>query len=217
MKDLMEQLEAETREVGTGTLPAGEAKVVRLSRRYAAEVEDVWDAITDPERVARWFLPVTGDLRLGGTYQLQGNAGGEIRVCEPPRRLVITWIFGEPPGPEDSSIVEVVLAPDRDGATTLTLTHTAVVPPEMWDTYGPGAVGVGWDLALFGLAAHLAGEVLPPVEELERDPEIRAGMTASSEAWGAAYRASGTDPEVVDRATAATTAFYVPEDAPDEP
>ena len=44
----------------------------------------MWDACTDPERIGRWFLPVSGDLRLGGRYQLEGNAGGEILRCEPP-------------------------------------------------------------------------------------------------------------------------------------
>jgi uncharacterized protein YndB with AHSA1/START domain len=210
MKDLIDELRATKRGVGTGTLPAGDAHVVRLSRAYAAEIEDVWDAITDPDRIARWFLPVSGDLRLGGTYQLEGNAGGEIRVCEPPRRLLVTWIAGEPPGPEDSSIVEVVLERDDHGGTTLALTHTAVVPPEMWDNFGPGAVGVGWDLTFVGLAAHLAGEYLGTPDELERNPEVHAALAASSETWGDAYRESGADPDVAERAVAATTAFYVP-------
>jgi uncharacterized protein YndB with AHSA1/START domain len=210
MKDLIDELWATRRDVGTGTLPAGDAHVVTLTRAYAADIEDVWDAITDPDRIVRWFLPVSGDLRLGGTYQLEGNAGGEIRVCEPPHRLLVTWIAGEPPGPEDSSIVEVVLAQDDDGGTTLTLTHTAVVPPEMWDNFGPGAVGVGWDLTLVGLAAHLAGEYLGTPAELESNPEVHAALAASSEAWGIAYRDSGVDADVAERAVAATTAFYVP-------
>jgi uncharacterized protein YndB with AHSA1/START domain len=210
MKDLIDELHGTTRAVGTDKLPAGDAQVVTLSRGYSAEVEDVWDAITDPERIARWFLPVSGDLRLGGTYQLEGNAGGEIRACEPPHRLLLTWIFGEPPGPEDSSLVEVRLESDPDGGTTLTLVHTAVVPPEMWDQFGPGGVGVGWDLAVIGLTAHLAGIELGSPEELETKPEMREAMTASSEAWGAAYEASGVDAELAARTTAATTAFYVP-------
>jgi uncharacterized protein YndB with AHSA1/START domain len=210
MKDLIDELQSTARAVGTGTLPAGEARVVTLSRRYPAGIEDVWDALTDPKRIARWFLPVSGDLRLGGSYQLEGNAGGEIRVCEPPRRLLVTWVMGEPPGPEDSSLVEVVLDADGDG-TRLTLTHTAVVPPEMWDTYGPGAVGVGWDLVLVGLGHHLAGEDLGgDPAELETRPEMRAAMTASSEAWGVAYREAGADADLVTLTTAATTAFYVP-------
>lgn len=210
MKDLIDELTRTRRAVGGAALPVGDAHVVTLERAYPAEAEDVWDAITTPERLARWFLPVTGDLRLGGTYQLEGNAGGEIRACEPPRRLLVTWIFGEAPGPEDSSLVEVVLAPAPDGGTRLTLTHTAVAPPDMWDTFGPGAVGVGWDLGLVSLAAHLAGEEIGDPAELERDPAMWAAMTASSEAWGAAYRASGADAATAAAATAATTAFYVP-------
>jgi uncharacterized protein YndB with AHSA1/START domain len=211
MKDLIDELQATAREVGSGTLPAGEAKVVKLARSYPADAEDVWDAITTPERLARWFLPVSGDLRLGGTYQLEGNAGGEIRACEPPRHLQLTWIMGPPEGPEDSSIVDVVLEPDPDlGGTRLTLTHTAVVPPEMWDTFGPGAVGVGWDLGVVSLAAHLEGQEIGTPADLETNPEMHAAMAASSEEWGAAYRASGADDETVARAVAATTGFYVP-------
>ncbi|WP_228010229.1 SRPBCC family protein [Nonomuraea phyllanthi] len=55
----------------------GERKVLTLRRRYDAEVEDVWGACTDAERLSRWFLPVTGGLKLGGSYQLEGSAGGE--------------------------------------------------------------------------------------------------------------------------------------------
>jgi len=210
MKDLIDELQATAREVGDGTLPAGEAKVVKLTRSYPADAADVWDAITTPERLARWFLPVSGDLRLGGHYQLEGNAGGEIRACEPPRRLQLTWIMGEPEGPEDSSIVDVVLEPDDLGGTRLTLTHTAVVPPEMWDTFGPGAVGVGWELGVLSLAAHLEGQDLGTPADLETDPEMHAAMAASSEEWGTAYRAAGADDETVARAVAATTGFYVP-------
>jgi len=211
MKDLIDELQANTREVGSATLPAGEAKVVKLSRSYPADAEDVWDALTTPERLARWFLPVSGDLRVGGTYQLEGNAGGEIRACEPPRRLQLTWIMGPPEGPEDSSIVDVVLEPDPDlGGTRLTLTHTAVVPPEMWDTFGPGAVGVGWELGVVSLAAHLEGQEIGTPADLETNPEYHAALAASSEEWGVAYRAAGVDDEIVARAVAATTGFYVP-------
>jgi uncharacterized protein YndB with AHSA1/START domain len=214
MKDLIDELQATGREVGDGSLPAGAAKVVTLTRRYPTDADDVWDAITTPERVARWFLPVSGDLRLGGSYQLEGNAGGRIRACEPPRRLQLTWNMGDPEGPDDASIVDVVLEPDPDlGGTRLTLTHTAVVPPEMWDTFGPGAVGVGWDLGVLSLASHLEGRDLNP-EELETNPEMRAVMTASSEEWGRAYGEAGADDETVARATAATTEFYVPSDNP---
>src|SRR5262245_34675045 len=187
------------------------ALVAAAIRTYDTTVDDVWDALTTPERLARWFLPVSGDLRVGGTYQLEGNAGGEIRACEPPRRLQLTWIMGPPEGPEDSSIVDVVLVPEPDlGGTRLTLTHTAVVPPEMWDTFGPGAVGVGWELGVVSLAAHLEGQAIGTPADLETSPEYHAALAASSEEWGIAYRAAGADDETVARAVAATTGFYVP-------
>jgi uncharacterized protein YndB with AHSA1/START domain len=209
MKDLIDELYATRRAVGVATLPAGAAHVVTLSREYPADIDDVWSALTTAERIARWFLPVSGDLRPRGTYQLEGNAGGEIRVCEPPHRLQLTWIMGEPPSDEDSSIVEVRLSATSSG-TRLELEHAAVVPPEMWSQFGPGAVGVGWDGGLLGLARHLAGLEVGDHEQLESDPELRAFMTASSEEWGKALRASGADPETVEQAVAATTSFYVP-------
>lgn len=65
---------------------AGGLKILLIRRRYQASPEDVWDALTDPDRVVRWFLPVTGDLRVGGRYSLEGNASGGIVHCDRPRR-----------------------------------------------------------------------------------------------------------------------------------
>ena len=59
------------------------ASAVTLSRRYDTSVDDLWDALTSKERIPRWFLPVEGDLQLGGKYQLKGNAGGTITACTP--------------------------------------------------------------------------------------------------------------------------------------
>ncbi|QGG94250.1 SRPBCC domain-containing protein [Actinomarinicola tropica] len=210
MKDLIQEIEHAERTLRDGTLPAGAAKVVVIERTYDADIDDVWDAITSPERIPRWFLPITGELRLGGHYQLEGNAGGEIRVCEAPTRLQVTWIFGEAPGPEDSSIVEVRLRSDATSSTTLTLEHSAVVPPEMWDQFGPGAVGVGWDLALLGLAGHLDGVDMGSPEQADADPAIQAAMRASSAAWGRASEAAGVAADVAAGWERATTDFYVP-------
>ncbi len=208
MKDLIDEMDAVRRSLGAGTLPAGEAQVVTLSRDYPADVDDVWDAITTAGRIARWFMPISGDLREGGRYQLEGNAGGEIRTCEPPSLLRVTWVVGEDP-PVDDSIVEVRLEA-VDGGTRLTLEHSAVPPEEFWDTYGPGAVGVGWDLSLLGLWAHLAEIELGPPEQMDTDPTIRACMLDSAVRWGAAHRASGVDASVADAAADNTAAFYVP-------
>ena len=164
MVDVKREIEATQREVGTGRLAAGEGHVVRLRRTYDAPIEDVWDGVTNPARISRWFLPVSGDLRLGGRYQLEGNAGGEILTCEPPRRFRVTWVYGEEPAPGEASIVEIRLTPAGAESTTLELEHTAVVPTEFWDQFGPGAVGVGWDGGMLGLALHLrGGSVADPI------------------------------------------------------
>lgn len=210
MKDLLDELAAAHRELGKGSVPAGEAYAVVLRRRYDAEIEDVWDAITTAERLRRWFLPVSGDLRLGGRYQLEGNAGGEILRCEPPRLLKVSWLFG-PEAAEGTSEVEVRLSPGPDGDTEFELVHSAVVDPVFFPTYGPGATGVGWDLGLLSLVAHLAGESLGDPAAFESSPEAKELSRHSAAAWGEAHLAAGGDPEVVKAAVEATTKFYVPE------
>ncbi|MEV3981894.1 SRPBCC family protein [Nonomuraea sp. NPDC049758] len=187
-------------------LKDGERKSVTLTRHYDAEVKDVWDACTDAERIARWFMPVSGDLRLGGTYQLEGNAGGEILACEPPSYLRVSWLFGPDPG---FSEVEVRLSAEG-GGTRFELRHTAEVPPEMWGRFGPGAVGVGWDLGLLGLWLHLSGLPMPDKAGFELTADGRRYITASSRAWGAAFEEAGAPPGAAAAAVAATTAFYLP-------
>lgn len=192
-------------------LTDGERKTVVLTRHYDADVADVWDACTDAERVARWFLPVKGDLRLGGTYQLEGNAGGRILQCEPPSYLRVSWLYGVDPG---FSEVEVCLSADG-GGTLFELRHTAEVPPEMWGRFGPGAVGVGWDLALLGLGLYLANNgSVPEKDGFEYTDDGRIFITASSQAWGAAFEAAGASPETAATAVAGTTGFFLPR--PDE-
>jgi len=211
MKDVIDELQKALRRVGAGQVPAGEAQLVAVHRTYRADIEDVWDAITNPERIARWFLPVTGELRLGGTYQLEGNAGGEILACEPPSRLLVTYVFGEaPPG---SSEVEVRLSRATDDETMLVLEHSAVVPPEMWDRYGPGAVGVGWDLTVLGLSRHLDGDPALSTEDTQAwgaSDEGREFIAGSAEAWRAAHEASGAAPADASAAAGNTLGFYLP-------
>jgi uncharacterized protein YndB with AHSA1/START domain len=211
MVDINRELSAIYRETGPGKTPVGEGKTILLRRTYKAEIEDVWDALTTAERINRWFLPVSGDLRLGGHYQFEGNAGGEILACEPPSLLRISWVMGEPT-PESFSEVEVRLS-RADAGTLFEMEHTAHVPDEMWDQFGPGAVGVGWEGAVMGLGLHLESGFGLSTEEKAAWGESEEGrqfMTASSKAWGEAYAASGASPEVVASAVAATTEFYAP-------
>src|SRR5215831_3624182 len=82
---------AVTREVASRVHEGKPARVLVARRTYATTVGDLWDALTNPARLPRWFLPVSGDLRLGGRYQFEGNAGGEVTACEPPRYVAATW------------------------------------------------------------------------------------------------------------------------------
>jgi hypothetical protein len=81
----------------------------------------------------------------------------------------------------------------------------------MWAEYGPGAVGVGWDGAMLGLALHLKGGTVGDPIAWQLSAEGRAFATRNSEKWGEAYRAAGGDADAVARAVANTTAFYAPE------
>ena len=199
--DIIDEITRAHREVGE----SGEAKTIRIVRHYDTDVDDLWDACTNAERIPRWFLPISGDLRPGGNYQFQGNAGGEILACEPPRRLRVSWVMGEAP----ASYVEVLLAAEGDRAR-LELRHEAVVPPEFWDRYGPGSVGVGWDLGLLGLALHLTGGEKVDEQHFHETPEGREFIIRSSRAWGEAFQAAGATPDQVSATTAATTAFDAP-------
>ena len=177
---------------------------VSISRSFSASVEDHWDAITNADRIPRWFLPIIGDLNPGGRYQLEGNAGGVITECERLSHFVLTWEFGE-----DISWVDVRLSAQTPVRARLTLTHTAHLS-EHWDTFGPGAVGVGWEMGLLGLALHLAQPDEPKPDEaaFATSPEGRAFITGSSENWAEAAVAAGTDPDAATAAAMRTTAFY---------
>ena len=206
MNDIIGRIEAVRRDVGQ----SGDARTLVIERSYDTTREDVWEALTDPERLPRWFMPVSGDLKLGGKYQIEGNAGGEILECEPPQRFKISWIYGDPTA---LSEVEVRLTADAEDRTTLTLEHIAEVPEEFWSVYGPGATGVGWDLSLYGLELHLAGKDFTDEERAGFDslPETREFLTRSSQAWGEVYRGSGATEAEAAAATEATTKFYVPD------
>jgi uncharacterized protein YndB with AHSA1/START domain len=185
------------------------AFVAVAERTYDTTVSDLWEAITTRERIARWFLPVEGELKLGGRYQLQGNAGGTITRCDPPEALELTWeIMG------GVSWVNLRLKPDGKRAR-LTLEHIAhrdSIGEEHFRQFGPGAVGIGWDLTLYGLEKHFtAPDAAVDHDEAHawsRSSEGREFMRASGEAWGAAHAASGEDPEEARAKAERTIAFY---------
>jgi uncharacterized protein YndB with AHSA1/START domain len=191
MIDVVHQINAVQRRVGARTMEAGEARTVVVSQAYDAAIEDVWDACTSAERIPRWFLPVSGELKLGGRYQLEGNAGGTIERCDPPESFFVTWEFGG-----QVSWVEVRLTAEGTARTRLEIEHIAHVGDDMWAQFGPGAVGIGWDSIFLGLSQHLSGSPAVTPENSAAwvaSDEGRRFMTLSGERWRDAHVASGAD------------------------
>ncbi len=206
--DVAGQLDAIERsvEIGTGESGNGPWVVQRISRVYPTSVEDLWDAVTNQERLPRWFAPVEGDLRLGGHYQIQGNAGGTIERCEPPHLFEATWEFGG-----GTSWVLVTIAAEGAGQARLALEHRGEVPDEFWTKYGPGATGVGWDASFAGLSAYLELGRQIPLEEGEMwflSDDGKAFSAGSSTRWADVSIAAGTPEEAARAGEIATAKFY---------
>jgi uncharacterized protein YndB with AHSA1/START domain len=212
MIDVTHHISSVDRAVGSRTLSAGEARTLTIARVYDTAPDDLWDACTNPDRISRWFMPISGDLRPGGRFELEGNASGTIERCEPPHSVDATWEYGG-----QVSWIELRLTPEPGGGTRFALEHIAHVGDDMWAQYGPGAVGVGWDGGVLGLTLHLAGgEPLDrgAVEAWQASDEGRRFFALASERWADASIAAGTDAAAAQTAAARTTAFYTGEEVP---
>ena len=207
--DVQAHLSAVERSVSSLERDGRPAHAATLSRTYETTLDDLWDTVTNAERIPRWFLPISGDLEPGGRFQLEDNAGGTIVACEPLSHIALTWEFGG-----DVSWVDVRFSDEGAGRARLTLTHTSL-HSNHWDQYGPGATGVGWELGLMGLALHLPDPTAPKPDEVAfaASSDGKAIITGSSEAWAQAAVAAGTDPEAAREAAMRTTAFYTGEPA----
>jgi uncharacterized protein YndB with AHSA1/START domain len=148
---MTEQTTEQTRTGLVGSLRRdGDRGTVRMQDRYDTDPGDLWDAITDPERLARWIGTVEGDLRAGGAFRARFTSTwegpGRVDVCDPPRRLLVTLGVGE----DDENELEAVLTPDGDG-TVLVIEERGFGLDEV------AAHGAGWQAHVEDLAAHLAG------------------------------------------------------------
>jgi uncharacterized protein YndB with AHSA1/START domain len=194
-----------TREVRSGSRDGATTKVAIARRTYNTDQADLWDAVTNADRIPRWFLPISGNLEPGGRYQLEGNAGGVIERCDEPESFAVTWEYGQM-----MSWLEVTLTPAGDG-TTLELAHEAPVDPDMWGQFGPGAVGVGWDLALIGLGQHI--ESGAPVDReagaaFPTSPEGAELVRRAATDWADAAVGDGDEPDAAHEAAERTVGFY---------
>jgi len=145
-----------------GSLRSADGKgVVRIEDRYDTDIDDLWAAITDPARLARWHGQVEGDLRPGGAFRVYLAADdiestGRVEACEPPRRLLVTtretdesYRKGQGVPPFDESI-EVTLTADRD--QTILVIELQGMPLDKIAFYG-----AGWQIHAESLAAHITG------------------------------------------------------------
>ena len=135
-----------------GSLRSADGKgVVRMEDRFGTGIDDLWSALTDPRRLARWIGEVEGDLRLGGEFRFRffasGSEGtGRVEACEPPRRLLLTMALGQP----DEDVIEAALA--ADGDQTILVWEERGMPLDLLAAYGAGV-----QIHVEDLAAYLAG------------------------------------------------------------
>jgi len=190
--DVDQQINAVQRTVGTRTIDTGEAHVLAVSQSYDTDQADLWDAVTNIDRIPRWLMPISGDLKVGGSYQLEGQANGTILTCDPPKNFTATWEYGG-----NVSWIDVSINGEGPDRARLVLEHIAHVDDEMWNQFGPGAVGIGWDSMLLGLAIHLStGESIDPSfgQQWTGTEDGRRFLTLSGEEWYTANVALGADP-----------------------
>jgi uncharacterized protein YndB with AHSA1/START domain len=103
-----------------------------ITREFDAPIGLVFDVLTKPEHVRKWFAPFEDqvtvcsiDLRVGGSYHIvfvtedgtECAFRGTYLEVEPPTRTVETWLFE---GWPDAEAVETVDLHETDGVTKMT-------------------------------------------------------------------------------------------------
>jgi uncharacterized protein YndB with AHSA1/START domain len=170
------------------TIPAGEARVAVFTRSYQTTLEDLWDACTDPERLRRWYAPVTGDLRVGGSFQQINMGSGTILVCDAPHLLKLSLGSG-------ADEIELRLSPgDQEGMTTLELQHATTVDfhdigGQVYDAIF--CMGGGYYPRLLALHLHLRGTLPDDYDSaaFHLNPSMRATIQRGSSAMAALLEA----------------------------
>jgi len=139
-----------------GSLRSEDGKgVVRMEDRYDTDIDDLWSALTDPGRLARWYGEVEGDLRLGGALSVRIpdalEATGRVDACDPPRRLLVTMRDEDPrPGQPEEWVTEAHLT--ADGDQTVLVVEERGLPVDLLAAYGAGI-----QIHVENLTAHIAG------------------------------------------------------------
>lgn len=177
---------------------------VQIRRVFDTDRRSLWNAVTSEEELSKWFAPVSGDFKVGGSYSIQGNASGIIEVCEPFARVAVTWEFA-------GDVSWLVLRIDESASgVSFDLNHTSALSPH-WDQYGAGATGVGWEMSFLGLFRYLIKPNEPKIDE-EAFAVSDGGkylVSESSRGWAEASILAGSEEEATHAAAERTTAFYL--------
>jgi uncharacterized protein YndB with AHSA1/START domain len=115
--------------------------VVRMENRFDTGIDDLWGALTDPDRLAHWYGEVEGELSQGGEFRLRialaGERVGQVEACEPPQRLLLTMRDPDPqPGQPGQTAIEAQLS--AEGAQTRLVWETRGMPVNLLPAYGAG-------------------------------------------------------------------------------
>lgn len=204
MKDEIEKyFSTVNRKVNVTSIEGADARSIILERAYNTDLDNLWDAISTKERLERWYGVVTGDLQQGGRYQIEGNAEGTIVVCEPKKRIELSWEYQG-----YTSWVYVTVNELDSGLVSVTVEHLMHHSP-YWVQYGSGAGGVGWEVSLLSLMFHLDNPESSKVDDsFAMTDEGKEFVKIASDGWGQASIASGEDREQALQAAENTTAFY---------
>lgn len=156
-----------------GSLRAADGKGVgRMEDRFDTDIDDLWSALTDPSRLARWLGEVEGELRLGGHFRArffasEWEGAGRVEACEPPQRLlVLTTETGE----ANEHAIEATLTADAD--QTVLVIEERGIPVDQLAAYGAGLQVHVEDLAAYLLdhdrcdAPTRWAELLPEYQDL---------------------------------------------------
>lgn len=138
---------------------------VRVEDVYDTDIDDLWQACTDPERLARWIAKVSGDLRVGGSihavFTSTWTGPARIDACEKPHHLLLTT----EPDTSDEAQIEAWLSEER--SRTRLVVEQRGLPLERLHFHG-----AGWQAHLEDLGRSLGGSTVPGTELwTEQSPE----------------------------------------------